>query len=142
MAQLITVLPMTDFNFSPVGTTEVETTIARALNVVPYREGVLIARIHKKSSTDSGTSAQTLSVIVRQAAPSADDPSTDFAVTASGIATVSFAISSTSSAALAPEFASFTAPFAPFVRVVMQASQSVADSAMTCSLSVDLVVRE
>lgn len=38
MAQLITVLPMTDFTFSPVGTTEVETTIARALNVVPYRE--------------------------------------------------------------------------------------------------------
>jgi hypothetical protein len=140
MGQLISVLPKTDFTFTPVGSTAVETTIARSINVVPYREGVLIARVHSKSAT--GGSTQTVSVVVRQAAPSADDPATDFAITSSGIATISFAIGGGTTAAMAPAFASLTAPFSPFVRIVVQASQSTTGSAMTCSLSVDMVVRE
>jgi hypothetical protein len=140
MGQLISILPKTDFTFSPVGTTAMETTIARAINVVPYHKEMLVARVHSKSAT--GGSTQTVSVVVTQAAPSADDPGTDFALTSSGIATVSFALGGGSSAALSPAFAALTAPFSPFVRVVVQAQQSTTGSTMTCSLSVDLVVRE
>lgn len=135
---LITVIPKTDYTFTPVGTTVSETIIARALNVVPYREGVLIARVHGKSSS---VGTQTLSVIVRQVAPSADDPSAEFVVTGSNIASVSFNCGSATTAPLTA-FGSFTAPFAPFVRVLLQTQQGTQNTTFTASVSVDLVLRE
>lgn len=136
---LVNVIPKTDFTFTGTGTSAIETTVARALNVVPYREGVLVARVHSKSTT--GGSTQTLSVLVRQVAPSTDDPATDFAAT-TAIATASFAIGGGTAGAQAPVFSTFSAPFSPFVRVLLQATQSTTGSVFTCSVSVDLVVRE
>lgn len=136
---LITVIPKTDFEFTPVGTTASETIIARALNAVPYREGVLVARVHSKSSTTSA--GQTLSVVIRAVAPSVDDPSVDFELTGSDVASVSFNCSATYPCPMMAVGA-FVAPFAPQLRVLLRYSQATQNDVFTASISVDLVMRE
>lgn len=137
---LVNVLSKTDFNFSGVGSTTVETTLARALNAVPYREGVLIVRVHSKSNTGSGTSVQDLFVHVREAAPSSDDPATEFV--GNSIASAQPTMNGGTTGAQPPLFVQLSSPLPPFLRVVVAPEQSVAGSTFTCSLSVDLVLRE
>lgn len=135
---VISILPMTDMTLSSVGTTTASMILARHVNVTPYREGVLIARVHDKSSTSGN---QTMSVTVVQAAPSADDPSTDFAAT-TPIATATFTLDDSMVSPSSVQFASLSAPFAPYIRVLMNYSQGTQNATMTASVSVDLVVRE
>lgn len=137
MANLITIVPKTDYTLTPVGTTTASTIIARHVNVVPYRELVLVARVHSKSAT---AVVQTLSVTVVNTAPSDDDPSTDFAST-TALAQIDFGMGSTYSAPQV-NFASVTAPWGPFVRIILNYRQATQNSTFTGSVSVDLVGRE
>lgn len=137
---LVTIIPPSEFTFTSVGATASETIIARALSVVPYREGVLVARIHSKSNTAAGAS-QALSVVVRAVAPTSDDPTAEFAVTTSDVAVVTFNCNSSTSAPMMAVGA-FTAPFSPFVRVLLRAVQGTQNDVFTATVSVDLVLRE
>ena len=119
------------FNAAPSTTQEVE--IARNIAALDWRSGVLLARIHGKTSWASGT---TMSVIVRRSSHADDDPSLLFS--GSNMAAVDITPRAT-----APRLfvCAFALPIPAAFTVVVRLTQPASSGAAAADLSIEIVGR-
>lgn len=135
---LVKALAKTDFDFSGVGTTPMVYPASDLIPSLGYREGILVARVHSKSTTS--ILSQSLDIVVQGVSRSNEDPSNEFMA---HITSLGFPIHGGTSGAQPPGFSSFSGnPITAAVRVFLSVSQTTPGSLFRCSVSVDLVLRE
>lgn len=135
-AVLIPLLRKTDFVFTAVGATGLEQLLAKQLDASMFTSGVAILRVHQKSTAGS---AQTLSLLIKNTAPTIDDPAVDYI--GSTIATASIAINTGGTGPQTPVIIALTSPIAPWLRAVLQATQATQNTTFTVTASADLLLR-
>jgi hypothetical protein len=134
---IIPILRRTDLVFTAVGSTPIEQPTVKLINALNFTQGLVVARVHAKSNSSSST--QTFNVVIKNVAPSDEDPSVDFVGTA--IATASFTISGGTTGAMTPVFMPLTTPISPWLRAMISASQTVQNTLFTLTASADLILR-
>jgi hypothetical protein len=134
---LVMLLQKSDLTFTAAGSsTPTEMVLARALDVTPYREGVMLIRAHASHTNASG---QVLVLKAYNTAPTGDDPGYEF-TNATVIATCTLTLASVSGALV--NFAEISAPFGPYLKFVLMATQTTQNTAFTGTISADVVFRE
>lgn len=139
MATTIEVLSLEDFDFSnvPVVTAQV-VTLVKAIPVVPYREGYMTIRLHRKNFVYSDSKVD---VVLLAEAPSSEDPSVEF---------IGGSVASSTIVATDPVptvyFAAMSAPFPACVQLRLSANQGGTIGAnpqpLTFTISIELTLRD
>jgi hypothetical protein len=135
---IIRVLPKVDVVGTIVGTTAIETVVARSVDILQFTSVTLIWQIFAKSI--SGGSTQTANIFVRNAAPTPDDPSQPFVGATIGTAT--YTINGGTAGPQVPQIISLSTPLAANVQVVLSMSQTTGATALTFSHAITFVGRE
>lgn len=134
---IVTLLSKSDMNFNAAGSsTATEMVLVRALNVSAHREGIVVLRAHGDHTTAAG---QTLVLKAYNTAPTSEDPAREFVDTTTVIATCTLTMTS---AGTLVKFAQVSAPFGPYIKFVLFATQTNQGTAFTATVSADGVFRE
>lgn len=121
-----------DFSTSDGVTTDV--VLVRALDVVPWRVGQLVVRVHAVNIAGSGK----LSVVAMMVSPSPDAPQTDFIRTTPLVAQGE--VAGATAGKLLRE--TLTAPFGGHLRLLVRAVAQPGGGTLTATLSAALYLRE
>ena len=126
-----------DFDFDNLSSsTSANVTIAKALDVTPYTEGRILVRVH---GVDVGTGSD-LTLYAYMAAPSNEEPNTDFVFDDQTSDAIAVATVSASAATADLVVANFDANFGSHVRLVLTATKGTGNC--NASLSADLALKE
>jgi len=121
------------YDFSSMVGTATEVVVVRALDVVDWRAGQLVVRVHAVTIT-----AGTINVAVLMTSPSVDAPQTDFVRVSPDVA--SAAIAGSVPGDLVVE--ALRAPIGGHLRLVVQAVASGGGGTLRATLSAALYMRE
>lgn len=116
-----------------VGTTVV---LAKSLDVLRYRAGVLLVRVH--AANIGGLGSPAVAIRAYLTAPSVDEPAGEFVDTSSAKAAVSLV--GTSAGTLVK--AALSANFGAYLRINLEVTQGTPAGALAFTVSVDLDLEE
>jgi hypothetical protein len=136
----ITLFPKRTFTFTNmVGSGQtLEVPIIKALDVTEWIQGTLIVRVHSATITTAGS---TIDVLLKNTAPTPEDPSLDFLVvptSAVATATVNTTVAGNDPCIVVAQLSS---GFANMLQVSVLGTQATSSTTITASLSAFLVMR-
>lgn len=134
MPTLIPFLSRRVYDFSATIGVTTDVVVVRALDVVQWRQGELLVRVHAVNIAGAGR----LNVVARLVAPSADAPQTDFVRTTPVVAQASVAGATAGVLLRVP----LTAPFGGHLQLSVSAIPQGGGGALSATLSAALNLRE
>ncbi|MFO0760085.1 MAG: hypothetical protein U0359_26615 [Byssovorax sp.] len=134
----VSVLGITDYNCNfATGSDPYILVVSRPIYVVDWVSGVLLTRLHKSDTWDSGTASA--DVVVQNIMPAQDEPQTVFVPSSGEVASITIPNGATAPALYQDAFA---APIAAYVRVLIKWTQGASTGACSFAISVDLIGRD
>ena len=136
---IVPILAKTAYDFSFLGASASQSVVLhRALNVVPYRLGILLVRVHASTTTDTG---QTIVLGCYGTDPHSDDPQ-EFTEASGSQMSITLTGNSASTAAGYLGSTIKDGLGFPYLKVSLQFNQSTSGARLYIELSADLQLRE